>query len=370
MKKVRELLQHIQSALLINISWEKLLFESKYRNAIVPTLWVINSLIIYGVFSFSYSSQKLGYVYILILIVLSPFTYYLFGVLYGKWQNFYGAIISVLIILFLHQTVNFYSISFLSRLAGDGLFTRVLSLIGYDSFWNALFSKGLFFVTYTNSLFSILPLLVFSLLYQLAVRFYYNQKLQEENLKLEISYLHAQINPHFLLNTLTAIYNMVMDNPKASKSIETLSGLLHYSLYDTGSEKVPLDKEVQFIKDYIKLARIRLNRNKKLKLTIIGNPKGLTIAPLILVNLVENCIKHGLHRVSGAAEAEVTITIEKDTIYLSTYNKTPDLSGTTGGIGLHNTCRRLNIYYPDKHELEIVDENGIYRVNLSINLMQ
>ncbi|MDT4844962.1 Histidine kinase [compost metagenome] len=198
--------------------------------------------------------------------------------------------------------------------------------------------------------------------------FYQTQKLKEENLKLEINYLHAQINPHFLLNTLTAIYNMVMDNPKAARSIETLSGLLHYSLYDTGSEKVPLDKELQFIKNYVKLARIRLNRNKKLKLTISGNPKGLTIAPLILVNLVENCIKHGLHRVSGAAEAEIFIIIEDDTIYLNTCNKTPEPSEAPGGIGLANTRRRLTIYYPECHTLDILTKDGSYQVSLRITL--
>lgn len=370
MIKMRELQQRLQSTFLINISWEKILFEKKYKNILRPTLWIINSLIVYGVFSFSYSHQKLGYLYILILIILSPISYYLFYAIWKRCRNINGVIISVLIILLLHQTVNWYSISVLSKLTGDGVFTRILHLIGYDSYGDALLSKGLFFITYTNSLFSILPLVVFSLLYQLVLKFYNNQKLQRENLKLEISYLHAQINPHFLLNTLTAIYNMVMDNPKAAKSIETLSGLLNYSLYDTSSEKVLLNKELEFIKNYVKLARIRLNRNKKLKLTISGSSKGLTIVPLILVNLIENCIKHGLHRISGAAEAEVTIVIENGTIYLNTSNKTPATLDSRGGIGLVNTRRRLDIYYPEKHTLLITDENGIFRVNLHINLVQ
>ena len=247
-------------------------------------------------------------------------------------------------------------------------FASAIRTIGDLKFWQVGFNSKVFYFTYTLSLFHLAPPLAVKTIYELFKNFYRTQKLKEENLKLEMSYLRAQINPHFLLNTLTAIYNMVMDNPKAAKSIETLSGLLYYSLYDTGSEKVLLDKELQFIKNYIKLAKIRLNRNKKLKLTITGNPKGLTIAPLILVNLIENCIKHGLHRTSGPAEAKVVIVIDNGTICLSTYNKIPEVLESTGGIGLHNTRRRLEIYYPGKHKLSIKDTNDFYSLNLRIVL--
>lgn len=330
--------------------------------------WLVTIFFIFFIFSVNFLKAPLAKYFVLGVMFLT-FTSYYFIVFSFKKSFIYG-FLSLLFTLIIYQYYTYYCFSFLASFKSSTFFINVKTSIGELSYWQIPFNSKLFYFTYTMSLFHLAPPLGVKLIYELLKNFYQTQRLKEENLKLEISYLHAQINPHFLLNTLTAIYNMVMDNPKASKSIETLSALLHYSLYDTGSEKVPLDKEVQFIKDYIKLARIRLNRNKKLKLTITGSPKGLTIAPLILVNLVENCIKHGLHRVSGAAEAEVAINIENDTISLSTYNKTPDLSGTVGGIGLHNTQRRLNIYYPGQHELEIIEENGAYRVNLRIDLMQ
>ena len=285
-------------------------------------------------------------------------------------ENIFSGVIRIIIVVLLFQIYTYYSISFFSVNTDDIYLPRIKKDIGNLAFPNILFNGKVFYYSYTLTLFHLFPPLGVWLIYRLLMGFYLTQKLKEENLQLEMGYLRAQINPHFLLNTLTAIYNMVMDNPKAAQSIETLSGLLQYSLYDTGSEKVPLEKEIRFIRNYIKLSKIRLNTNKKLIFTISGNkPEGQTIVPLILVNLVENCIKHGLHQVSGAAKAEITLMLEVNTLHLNTYNRLPETaSALRGGIGLENTRRRLEIYYSGRYELNVNDKNGFYHLSLKIEL--
>ncbi len=346
---------------------DKLKSKGKYWT-LTAVFWISIFLFIYFVFSVSVLKVPYSSTFMIGVLFLTFIGFY--TIVFGFKRSIFTGIVFLFLTLLLYLYYTYYFFYYVSLFDKTTFFGSAIERIGHLRFWQVPFSGKVFYFTYTMSLFHLAPPLGIKLVYELLKQFYQTQKLREENLKLEISYLHAQINPHFLLNTLTAIYNMVMDNPKAAKSIETLSGLLYYSLYDTGSEKVLLDKEIDFIKNYVKLARIRLNRNKKLKLSITGSSKDLTIAPLILVNLVENCIKHGLHRTSGAAEAEVAIFIDNGTIYLDTYNRAPDSSEITGGIGLTNTRRRLSIYYHGNHDLRITDKNLIYQVNLRINLIR
>jgi two-component system LytT family sensor kinase len=333
--------------------------------------WMIMAFFTFFIFSVNLLNSPESYQFMYGTFGLTLTCFYFLRYSFKHIKSTVLVLFSGVAVLALFQLYTYYSITFLSVNTKDMFLSSVKRDIGDLRYWEVFFNSRIFYYSYTLTFFHLFPPLGIWIFYALLKNFYQTQKLKQENLKLEIAYLHAQINPHFLLNTLTAIYSMVMDKPKAAKSIETLSGLLYYSLYDTGNEKVLLEKELEFIKNYVKLARIRLNRNKKLKLSITGSPKGLTIAPLILVNLIENCIKHGLHRTSGAAEAQVTIVIENGTIHLTTYNiKSTSLITTTGGIGLVNTHRRLAIYYPEKHSLLINDENDIFQVNLNIDLLQ
>lgn len=336
--------------------------------------WILNSifwicifLFIYFIFSVNFLKAPLTEYFVIGVILLTFLNYYF--IIYSFKKSLIYGLLSLLIVTGVYQYYTYYCFSFLADLKASPFFLNVKKSLGELTFWQIPFNAKAFYFSYTMSLFHLIPPLVVKLVYELFKNFYQTQKLKEENLKLEISYLHSQINPHFLLNTLTAIYNMVMDNPKAAQSIETLSGLLQYSIYDTSMKKVILSKELQFIKNYVRLARIRLNRNKKLKLTITGKPDDLTIAPLILVNLIENCIKHGLHRVSGAAKAEIHIKIENRSLHLTTCNQLSQLTTVAegGGIGLKNTRRRLEIYYPGKHILETIIEAGYYRATLRID---
>ncbi len=198
---------------------------------------------------------------------------------------------------------------------------------------------------------------------------------ESARVKSELANLRSQINPHFLLNTLNNIYSLtVIDVDKAQKAIQELSRLLQYVLYDNASDKVPLQKEVSFIQNYIELMRIRLN--PRIKLTVEFNVKENTstqIAPLIFISLIENAFKHG---VGTACDSFISICFEDRveagevvlTIENSNYAKSGDSDKSGSGIGLEQVRRRLELQYADSYEWNIVNEPEVYRSELTIKV--
>lgn len=373
MKNTAGLLQQLRSLRVpVNFTWDKLLFDKKAKNYLVPTLWMVNSLIIYSVFSFSFSRQPFGYYYIWGLVILSPLSYYSFIFLTRRIHL--PAVIVILLILLLHQAFNFYFISYFAALEGSGIFTRLLDIVGARSFSKAALSPGLLFITYTNSFFSNLPVIIFGLLYQLAIRVFRNQKLQEENLRLELNYLRSQISPHLLFNLLNSLYKTVLDNEEATTMIIRIKNFLSYSLYETERNLITLKKEIEFLESYTALESRRIPDKKKLSLTVeCGNRDQLTIVPLILINYVENAIKHGLHSTNASSWVEIHLKTEGNVLHFSCKNQiNPQLQNEADngekGIGLDNTQRRLKHYYNNRHYLTISERGGIYDVYLRISL--
>lgn len=245
----------------------------------------------------------------------------------------------------------------------------VKKALGNLGFWEVSYNSTVFYYSYTLGLFHLAPPLAIKGGYELLRNFYTTQKLKEENLRLELNYLRSQINPHFLLNILSAVYIRVMEDKKAAQSIEKLSDLLRYSLYDAGHDKVALTKEILFLKNYISLARLRLDRSKKIQINIKGKSGDLMITPLILINIVENAIKHGLYNSVGASWAEIEINIEDSVLSLVCRNHIPDNTTTSEtGIGIDNTHKRLNHYYPESHSLKTSKEQGVFWAHLTIDL--
>lgn len=351
-----------------------LLFDENLRSrgdgwAITLVFWLGTFLFTYFIFSVTVLKHPYTFSFMIGVFLLTILCYYI--IVFGFKKSVLIGVLSSLFVILLYLYFTYYCFYYISQLDNADFFSNAINSIGNLRFWQLVINSKLFYLTYTLSLFNIVPPLAIKTTYELLKKFYKVQKLKEENLKLEMNYLHSQINPHFLLNTLTAIYNMVIDQPRASQSIETLAGLLQYSLYDTETEKVLLEKEITFIENYIKLSRIRLNTNKELKFTLSGDqPQNQTIVPLILVNLVENGIKHGLHRVSGAAKTEITLNLDGNMLQLTTYNRLPevDFLSSQGGVGLENTRRRLEIYYQGKHSFKTETKDGFFKVNLVIEL--
>jgi two-component system LytT family sensor kinase len=182
----------------------------------------------------------------------------------------------------------------------------------------------------------------------------------------ELSFLRSQINPHFLFNNLNNIYSLVyQQSDQALAAIAGLSDLLRYMLYDT-SAMVPLSKEAAYIEKYILLQKLRFEKPPVINQDLSGDD-AILIPSLLLIPFVENAFKHGDISVSGGP---ITIELKTDnnTIYFRCINKKAKLQkDSTGGIGIENVKRRLEILYPGKHQLEIRDEPDRFTVNLGVN---
>ncbi len=182
----------------------------------------------------------------------------------------------------------------------------------------------------------------------------------------ELSFLKAQINPHFLFNTLNNIYSLaVTKNENVTDAIMKLSNIMRYVTDDVNEEFVSLEKEVDAISDYISLQRLRLGKKATIDFIAEGNISAKKIAPLILMPFVENVFKHGISNAS-ASDIVIKLTASDKEIIFYTANKlfaTPRNTDRTG-IGVSNTKKRLEQIYPNKYLLEIASQNGLFTVRL------
>ncbi len=188
----------------------------------------------------------------------------------------------------------------------------------------------------------------------------------------ELAALKGQINPHFLFNNLNTIYSMAEKGDQRTKEvILQLSDFLRYVLYDTSSDKIDLEKEVEIIKTYVGLQKERITKNTtEVILNIEGDFTGAQIAPLLLLPLAENCFKHGIGKSYGTIE--IDIQYSGDELHFSTRNsierRENPLNHNEGGIGILNVEKRLNLLYPNKHQLKFTNEAGLFNVDMTIGL--
>jgi two-component system LytT family sensor kinase len=200
------------------------------------------------------------------------------------------------------------------------------------------------------------------------------EELEKDKVTSELSFLKAQINPHFFFNTLNNIYALtVVDAEVAGKAIHQLSRMMRYLLYDTQSGHTMLSQEIAFVKDYISLMQLRLTDVVKVNIDTPSNLKDEPIAPMIFLPFVENAFKHG---VSATQNSHVDIIIwQRDkvldlTVKNSIMNDNSVSLDTNSGIGLVNTKRRLDLLYPGKYKLDVSEVNAAneYTVHLTIDL--
>lgn len=195
-------------------------------------------------------------------------------------------------------------------------------------------------------------------------------EVQKEKLDAELSFLKAQINPHFLFNTLNSIYALsIQKSDDTPTAIIQLSELMRYILKDSDADTVALGKELAYISNYVALQKRRLGHTVKIDYTA---PTGIIqqrIAPLILMSFVENAFKHGVNPDQDSA-IRITITLQAASLQLLVANNKVDSIhlDEAMGIGVKNTTSRLERLYPGKHQLTINENDKNYTVNLSLNL--
>lgn len=221
-----------------------------------------------------------------------------------------------------------------------------------------------------------LTTLLNSLLYQL-VRSRVIMKQRQASLladqrEAKLQFLRAQMNPHFLFNTLNNIYSLaVVKSDKTAPLVLRLSDLLQYVIYDAQKSRTPLAKEISILEEYICLFQLQHEEPVHIDFDYQLPRETIMIEPLLLVPIVENCFKHGDFAENSAAYVSLSLTLEGHTLNfkaVNTYNPQQRQKDRTGGVGLENIKRRLQLQYPDRHRLHIETDNRIFSLELSLEL--
>lgn len=197
-------------------------------------------------------------------------------------------------------------------------------------------------------------------------------KLEREKLDTELQSLKSQINPHFLFNSLNNLYSLSLDkDQRLPDLLLRLSDNLRYMLYESGDQLVPLQKELQFLENYIDLQRLRAPERVDIQFSVEGKVKDKSIAPLLLIHFVENAFKFGAKGSDRGAYVHIGCQIYDNHLQFTVNNNKGKLALTAseaGGIGLSNSRKRLALLYPNRHQLRIEEDEAHFHVFLSLTL--
>ena len=197
------------------------------------------------------------------------------------------------------------------------------------------------------------------------------RSLEKEKLQAEIAFLKSQIHPHFLFNILNSLYALSLKkSDKAPDLVMRLSDLMHYMLYEANHASISLEKEIEFLKNYIALEEVRYEDRFELTFNCLGDVSNCQISPLILLPFVENSFKHGVNKVNKDGWLHIDLKVEKGILTLLMENDIPlqEQPKTEHGIGLKNVRRRLELLYPEKYVLHTEAADGMYNVYLQLDL--
>lgn len=193
--------------------------------------------------------------------------------------------------------------------------------------------------------------------------------LEKDNLVLQLESLKAQLHPHFLFNTLNSIYAMSLTSNKETPAfVLRLSEMMRYILYDCRNNRVSFEKDIEFLTNYMEMEKKRYPE-ADIQFTISGDATGKTIAPLMFTPFIENCFKHGSHRIAEKGAIHGTLEVLTDHCIFSISNDyftAPQQKTQYGGVGIENIKKRLQLYYAGRHQLTIDRNNNIFAVELKL----
>jgi len=238
-------------------------------------------------------------------------------------------------------------------------------------------TKGLGFPGVFNSLADVLPIILilsgFKFAWDALVKQQALEKLEDAIVESELHYLKSQINPHFLFNNLNNLYSYAIEgSPKTPDIILELSAVLRYILYDCQEKFVSLSEELNHLRNFVKLSELQLENKGKVELQIDEKSGNLKIAPLILPVFVENAFKHSVSSLSSDIHILIQVKIENEGELVFTcrnnFSEASNSDSISSGIGLLNVQKRLELIYPEEHNLKISKNESHYSVKLTINL--
>ncbi len=204
----------------------------------------------------------------------------------------------------------------------------------------------------------------------LSKSWYQLQQLEKEKLETELNSLKAQINPHFLFNSLNSIYSLALSkDERTPKLVLELSSIMKYMLYEVSEDLTPLQKEVEMLKDYIHLQKIRSDDSAQIQFEITGELTDKLIPPLLLFPLVENAFKHGVMGASDSSFVKIRLGVNND-IRFSIKNNQGSIDDVEkkkyGGIGLENVSKRMQLIYGNSASMDITNEVDYFEVKIKL----
>ena len=230
-----------------------------------------------------------------------------------------------------------------------------------------------FWQYFISTIFASLTFVFLSTVLKFTTDWFLNERIQRDlenqRLSAELSFLKSQINPHFLFNSLNSIYSLAYQRSETTPdAILKLSEIMRYMLYECNDNEVSLEKELQYLQNYIELQKIRFGKNAYIDFKINGRVDGQKIVPLLLIAFIENAFKHG---VVNDARSAIRLLIEVDESHLYFFiqnRKHISNKDNLGGIGLINVKRRLDLLYPGRYKLDIIDGKETYTCELTLDL--
>ena len=319
------------------------------------------------------------------------FTNLLFG--YGNLSNPYSLLFSSIILL-ITAGVSYWVIYFLiPRFLVPGkyalflsffistiivsldleLLTTILFVLLHEKFFVLEFFQS------TRDIYALISGTYFIVFLSVAIRlfeFWYQeqsrkQEATKQKVEAELKLLKSQIHPHFLFNTLNNIYSLALQkSDRAPDAVLKLSALLDYLIYHGENEKVPLTKETDLIRNYIELENLRYGERLDLDFRISGDPEAVRLAPLLLIPLVENAFKHGISKTRDKQRLTIKLEISGGIVDFYIENTKPGKDSgkePSGGTGLVNLRKRLDLLYEGRYSLEITEEERSYLVHMKLN---
>lgn len=195
------------------------------------------------------------------------------------------------------------------------------------------------------------------------------RNLESEKKDMELQFLKSQLNPHFLFNSLNNIYSLAYQkSEKTADAILKLSEIMRYMIYESNDSWVDLSKEIDYLKSFVELQKLRFKDGAAVQININGEIDGQKIIPLILIAFVENAFKHGVEN-DPTDPIKINLIANKKILHFSVTNKkNTGHKDAMGGVGLNNVERRLQLLYPDRYKLNIVNSATHYTTELMLNL--
>jgi len=195
-------------------------------------------------------------------------------------------------------------------------------------------------------------------------------RMEKESVENQLAFLRNQVSPHFFMNTLNNIHSLIdFDTTEAKDSVIRLSRLMRHLLYDSEADQIPLQKELEFVQNYVDLMKLRFSNKVNIQLEIPGHIPDKTIPPLLFTSFLENAFKHGIH-IQGASFVSIAFAFVDEQLVFAMKNSNPHLQKEEEqtGIGIENSRKRLDLLYGNQYSLEINDGKEEFLLTLTLPL--